>query len=245
MHRSDLAVATITLARDPAEEELLLRSLTLLSERGWPVFVADGGSPDRFVARIGALEHVVLVAPARRGLVAQVDASVRAACASGALRVLYTEPDKHDFFAHRLDGFVRDASVASGVAIASRSDAAFATFPPMQRTAETAINAVCARLVGRDGDYCYGPFLLDPALALHFDAIPDDLGWGWRFVMFVAAHRAGLGVELVEGAFECPADQRDESERERLYRISQLEQNVRGVLTGWHVQEHSTSSNHR
>jgi hypothetical protein len=225
MHRSDLAVATITLARDPAEEELLLRSLTLLSERGWPVFVADGGSPDRFVA--------------------QVDASVRAACASGALRVLYTEPDKHDFFAHRLDGFVRDASVASGVAIASRSDAAFATFPPMQRTAETAINAVCARLVGRDGDYCYGPFLLDPALALHFDAIPDDLGWGWRFVMFVAAHRAGLGVELVEGAFECPADQRDESERERLYRISQLEQNVRGVLTGWHVQEHSTSSNHR
>jgi hypothetical protein len=232
MTADDIAIATISLARDEAEERLLTRALTALDAHGIPMLIADGGSPEHFVGTLRSLRSATLVEPDGRGLVAQVKTSVRAAAATGVRHVLYTEPDKLDFFERHLAAFLAAIPSNAGVAIAARAPAAFATFPIMQHTTETAINAVVAELTGREGDYGYGPFVLDASLARHFDIIPDDLGWGWRFAIFVAAHRAGLRVDLVDGMFECPVDQRDESERDRLYRITQLEQNVRGVLIG-------------
>jgi hypothetical protein len=240
MERSELAIATISLARDREEERLLRRSLSFLDTLAIPTFIADGGSPDSFVAELRSIASVRLVAPSAGGLVAQARASVLAAAASGARRVLYTEPDKESFFTQHLERFLDAApdDDSSGVVIAARDPAALATFPSMQRTTESAINAVCGELSGVHTDYCYGPFLLHPELAAHFDSIPDDLGWGWRFVMFLAAHRMGMRIDIVEGAFECPVDQRDESPRDRLYRITQLEQNVRGTLIGERVDIH-------
>jgi hypothetical protein len=238
MTRSDIAIATITLARDAAEEHALRASLAALVAHDIPVFVADGGSPESFVAELRSLANTTLVEPAGRGLVRQVSASVGSAARSGATRILYTEPDKHVFFERHLSGFLATADADVGVTIAARAPDALATFPPMQRATESAINGVCAELVGRAADYCYGPFLLDAALARHVDILADDLGWGWRFAIFVAAHREGLRVEAIDGPFECPPDQRDETDRDRLYRLTQLEQNVRGVLAGERLDLH-------
>lgn len=235
MTPADCAIATISLARDEAEERLLVNALTALDAHGIPMFIADGGSPESFIATVRSLATARLVVPDGRGLVRQVSASVRAAAASGARVILYTEPDKLLFFERHLASFIDAATDDAGVTIAARTPAAFATFPLMQQTTERAVNGVCSELTGNDGEYCYGPFLLSPQLVGHLESIPEDLGWGWRFAVFVAAHRAGMPLAFVSGRFDCPPGQREESEADRLYRLTQLEQNVRGLLIGTRV----------
>jgi hypothetical protein len=61
-------------------------------------------------------------------------------------------------------------------------------------------------------------------------SIADDAGWGWRPFVFALAARMGLGVTLLEGDYLCPPDQRGEDAGERLHRIRQLQQNVRGLI---------------
>ncbi|HVK38018.1 MAG TPA: hypothetical protein VNA88_05770 [Candidatus Kapabacteria bacterium] len=232
MATADLAIATMTLVRDGNEQRLLTEALSALAAHGIPMFVADGGSPEPFVAELRALAGTTLVEPAGRGLVHQVRAAVHAATASGARRVLYTEPDKLTFFERHLADFLATSRNRAGVVLAARNDDALATFSPTQRATETAINAVAAELTRRPGDYCFGPFLFDADLARHIEKIPDDLGWGWRFALFVAAHRNGTPVTLVPGNFECPQDQRAESDTDVVHRLTQLGDNVRGILIG-------------
>ena len=51
MNDTELAIATITLARRPEEEDLLLRGLAALAASHLPVFVTDGGSASSFLER--------------------------------------------------------------------------------------------------------------------------------------------------------------------------------------------------
>ncbi|HEX8528426.1 MAG TPA: hypothetical protein VF646_00320, partial [Cytophagales bacterium] len=97
MHRTDLSIATMTWARDAAEEALLRRSLALLAGLGVPVFVTDGGSPAPFLDFVRGLPHVTLLSPPRPGLWMQTRTSLRAAYDQGTPFILYTEPDKADF----------------------------------------------------------------------------------------------------------------------------------------------------
>lgn len=114
--------------------------------------------------------------------------------------------------------------------LASRSGAGFKTFPEFQRGTEEAINRCCAEVVGRPFDFSYGPFLLNRALVPPLLEAPGGLGWGWRPYAFGAASRLGYRVESVEGELHCPPEQREDSPRERLYRMRQLSQSVEGLL---------------
>jgi hypothetical protein len=89
--------------------------------------------------------------------------------------------------------FIRRAQAQQGVGVvlASRSAAAFATFPPMLRQTESAFNEWCADVTGTRGDYCYGPFLMHRAMVPHVLRVEPSLGWGWRPSTFVAALRRG------------------------------------------------------
>jgi hypothetical protein len=229
---TDVAVATVTLARDAGEELLLRRSLERLAQLGAGVFVADGGSGAAFRAFLDGLGSVTLVDPEGRGLVAQARASLEAAAASGARGVLYTEPDKEQFFAGGLADFVErtpdDPHV--GVVVASRSAASYATYPPMQRRVEAMVNDLTGEIVGTVADYSYGPFLLNPALVADLRHVEPQVGWGWRPFVFVTAAHRGLRVQRVEGDFPCPPDQREEDAGERLHRMRQLSQNVAGLV---------------
>ena len=142
---ADVAVATITLARDPGEEKLLRVALTTLAKHQRPVFVCDGGSGGEFVEFMRELPGVHLVSPAEPGLVGQVRASLRAAASVGNEFVLYTESDKVDFFERYLSGFLSTAETAraAGCVLASRSAAAFSTFPATQQDTEGSINHLC------------------------------------------------------------------------------------------------------
>src|SRR5919107_5662265 len=98
MEERDVAVATMTWARDALEEGLLRVSLPLLAELNLPVFVTDGGSGRAFVDFLRSLPNFNLCDPPRRGPWQQAGQSIMAAQGSGRAFVLYTEPDKGDFF---------------------------------------------------------------------------------------------------------------------------------------------------
>jgi hypothetical protein len=232
MDPSQVAVATITWARSPDEERLLRRSLRLLAAAGLPVVVADAGGSPAFTAFLGQLPAFCVTVPGPDGLVSQVQASIEGAARLGRPYLLYVEPDKERFFESALRDFIARApdGGGAGVVLASRTDASFSTFPPMQRYAEGVINHLCGQLVERTGDYSYGPFLMSRTLAPHVASLEPRLGWGWRHSTFRAAHRAGLQVHHVAGDYECPPEQRVEDEAERAHRLRQLAQNLLGLL---------------
>jgi hypothetical protein len=158
--------------------------------------------------------------------------------------VLYTEPDKGWFFANRLTGFLNTTRQhEAGVVAAARDEASFATFPPFQQTTETLLNQLCAATWDQPGDFVYGPLLIRPDLLPFLDAVPNDLGWGWRLFVMAVSHRLGLGVATLTDDLPCPPEQRGENdERSRIYRMEQLAQNVRGLALGMKYPFHGSES---
>ena len=227
----ELSIATISWARDDQEEMVLRRALSGLAAFGWPVSVADSGTNARFTAYLRTLPQFTVTVAPERGLVAQVQASISMAAANDAPFILYTEPDKEFFFNERLSTFLAGAprSRDVGVVIPSRSSASFLTYPAMQQYTEGVANQLCADRIAGAGEYFYGPFLMNAALAREVERLDPRLGWGWRPAIFAAARRSGLRVVLQTGDYPCPPDQRDEDEAERLHRIRQLAQNVLGL----------------
>jgi hypothetical protein len=230
MNERDVAIATMTLARDAREQELLCGALRDLAAAGLPVYVTDGGSGADLVDELRRFPNVTLCERTADGLWPQARRSLQAARNSGARFVLYTEPDKKAFFGEQLETFIAEATDDSltGVVLASRSQASLATFPAFQQYTESVINRCCAEVIGQSFDYSYGPFLLQPAIVDRLNALEDRIGWGWRTFTFGIAHRLGLRVEQLLKGCACPADQREESHR--VYRMSQLAQSVEGVV---------------
>ena len=224
-----VCIATISLARDEKEEGTLCASLARLASIGLPVFITDGGSSESFTKFLNSLQNFTLLHA--KGLWPQAKSSIRAAKEAGADFILYTEPDKLEFFSDHLPRLLKQPiDNTLGVLIAGRSFEGFSTFPSFQQMTETAINNCCKEVIGRDTDYCYGPFLFNARLIPYLEALDDDCGWGWRPFVFAVAHRLGLRVECFEGDFNCPEDQRDDDEAERIYRMKQLTQNVNGLV---------------
>ena len=118
----------------------------------------------------------------------------------------------------------------SGIFLASRSVGGFATFPSFQKMTETTINNCCAEVIGKPLDFTYGPFLLNSNLVPYLDLVKEDVGWGWRPYTFIIASRLGYNVDAYVSDFFCPGDQRDDDPKERIYRMRQLEQNIRGIV---------------
>jgi len=232
MDKSKLAIATISWARGADEEQLLRESLAYLAVFDIPVFITDGGSGPYFINFLQSFRHFTVLKSEGRGVWAQARKSVQAAQAAGAHFILYTEPDKRDFFRDYLLRFITAISTdkSTGIVLASRSEKGFATFPAFQKTTETTINQCCAEIIGKPVDYTYGPFLLNCSLVPFFNFLPEDIGWGWRPFAFGLAHRLQYSVTPVTEDFSCPVEQRADSPTERIYRMRQLSQNIQGLV---------------
>jgi len=222
----------MTWARDAAEEGLLRESLEQLAGLGLPVHATDGGSNSAFINFLRGLPGFSVHEAGAPGVWPQARRSIRAATEAGARFVLYTEPDKRDFFGGALRELIREAPAGErvGVVLASRSAESYATFPVFQRHTEDAINHCCAELVGARFDFTYGPFLLNASLVPELSRLPDDIGWGWRPYAFATARRLGYRVESLTRDLPCPPEQREDDPRERIYRMRQLGQSVQGLL---------------
>lgn len=232
MDRKGLSIATITWARDESEEKLLRASLQQLAKLNIPVYITDGGSDERFLSFLRSFPQFHLLNTKVKGVYPQVKSSLQAAFQSGSDFILYTEPDKYDFFARYLRGMLHEAAPGEGVGVilASRSEEGFETFPPFQQMTETTINNCCAEITGKLLDYTYGPFLVKRQLVSWLDLVQEDIGWGWRPYLFGVAARTGYHIEAIVNNFSCPPDQQQDNSSERLYRMRQLTQNIQGIL---------------
>ncbi|HEY7383849.1 MAG TPA: hypothetical protein VH743_09290 [Beijerinckiaceae bacterium] len=227
-----MSVATMTLARTVEEERALRAALRSLAQLGAPVFVSDGGSSEHFRASLRALPNVTVLQPPRPGLVPQIRASLEAASARRTPFVLYTEPDKRQFFERDLERFIADAPdhPGLGASIVARTAASFATFPATQQLTEGTINALFGAEVGVADDFCYGPLILNRELVGRIRDVEDELGWGWRFYVIGAAQRLGYPLHAFATDVPCPPDQRADDVGDRKHRLRQLVQNLEGVL---------------
>lgn len=232
MNRKDLAIATISWARDEGEEELLRAALGQLATLEIPVFVTDGGSKEGFLRYLRSFPHFTVLTAETKGVWPQAKNSLAAAYNTPASFILYTEPDKLFFFKHSLPSLLDSATGHPnlGVLMASRSAAGFSTFPAFQQMTETTINNCCKEVVGKGVDYTYGPFLLHREVVPHLNGLPDNIGWGWRPYAFSVAHQLGYSVEAYVADFNCPPDQREDDAAERIYRMKQLDQNIQGIV---------------
>lgn len=232
----EFVIAAPIWARKPGEAERLYASVAALSELGFPILLADGGSDAAFVESIETLPNVTVYSCAGAGLVRQVRCALSEALALGPRRILYTEPDKCEFIQSRLTGLLeraREESDYFGILLPCRSPASFQTFPAFQQVAESAFNGVCGDVIGQVGDYLYGPIVLNPDLVRYLSGMEAELGWGWRTLLLVVAHRLDMRVRLYEDELPCPLEHRDEgSVKDRAYRLAQMEQNVAGLRQG-------------
>jgi len=224
-----VAVATLTWVRSEAEEHVLRGALEALSRHSLPVAVADKGSSPEFTTFLEGLPGFKVIRNVDGGLVAQVRAAMSCAAQFGRSHILYTEPDKRDFFAARLSTFLSAAPNADLV-IAARDAASFSTYPPWQRRAERIINDLCADLIGIEGDYSYGPFLMPSGMATRLEDMEPSRGWGWRHKLFLAARRSGRSIVHVAAHHPCPPDGVNEDAAERAHRLRQLSQNILGLV---------------
>jgi hypothetical protein len=230
---NSVALVTMTWARTRSDEELLLRSLSTATTLGLPIVIADRNGPPEFVERLSRLSQTAVVPPRGEGLVLQITAAFDAAAACAPETLFYSEPDKEMFFAGAAARLLERARHVGGPALvlAARSEASFATFPPMQRYTESIVNHLCGDLLGVGGDYSYGPFLM-PRRLLSKVTLPPNLGWGWRFAAFRAARCEGLPIVHVPDDLPCPVEQRDEDDADRVHRVRQLSENLLGLITG-------------
>ena len=236
-----IVVVTITLARSSEEARVLERSLRALSKANLPIYVGEGGSEPDFVARLAKLRDVRICSlppNSKPSLVAQLRAAFAAAEASQPDYVIYTEPDKLNFFAKGLPALIDAARQRGrgwpGLVLAARKPRAFATFPEGQKVAESFMNRLAGEALGSEGDYTYGPMLISNSLLPYTRLLPDNLGWGWRFFLMAVARQLRAQVHLSAVGSACPVSQRDEDdERARAYRLRQLVQNVTGLANGW------------
>lgn len=232
MDRKLIAIATITLVRNEREERLLRESLQQLAKLKFPVFITDGGSLPGFLDFLHSFPNFVLSPAKASGVWNQAKSSLLEAYQSNADFIFYTEPDKHDFFRLTLPGILRQLQLneKSGIVLASRSEAAFKSFPSFQQMTETTINNCCAEVIGKKYEFTYGPFLLNKRLIQYLNLVQEDIGWGWRPYIFSIANKLGFTVETVVGDFFCPPLQHEDTPSERVYRIKQLHQNIQGLL---------------
>ena len=230
MNKSEVAIATMSWARNEQEEALLRQSLEQLAQLDVPVFITDGGSGESFLEFLRSYPHFTLLEPAK-GAWMQTRSSLLAAYHSGTKAIFYTEPDKASFFTHHLSDFMHEASFDenTGVVLAARSLRGFGSFPQFQQMTETTINNCCEEIIGEAFDYVYGPFLLNCKLIPYLKDLTPNIGWGWRPYTFNIAKRLGFSVNAISGDYLCPPDQLQDDPAERLYRMRQLSQNIEGL----------------
>jgi len=231
---SSLAIATMTRVRNDDDASILCASLTALSSCGYPVFVADAGSIPTFKDFLSRLPNTTAWEE-DPNLVRQIKASMGKAEHSGARFLIYTEPDKREFFTAGLLAYAQSVTESvdvPAVVVATRSETSLKTFPRYQQLTEGLFNRMARALLELPiSDYVYGPLLLNVRTTSDFIRhAGEELSWGWRAYVIGRAALAGLPVVPWTTSVPCPSAQRAEDDQpEIVHRLSQLEENIHGL----------------
>ena len=230
MNKKDISIVTMTRAK-PDDYKLHQAALRELAAHGLPTVITDGGSGEEFLSYLNSFPNFMVQRVEQAGAFLQIKTSFDIAQQFATPYVLYTEPDKQFFFQRRLAEFIERASVhnTTGIIIPARTAESFTSYPESQRFTETFTNQLCGRIVGKNGDFSYGPLLIHRTLIPYLSLLEVKIGWGWRPFLFGVARRLRLEISQIELDLPCPIEQRADGESELFHRMRQLQQNVRGL----------------
>ena len=135
IHPDNICIATISWARNEAEEKLLTSSLSELASFQLPVYITDGGSTPSFLEFLHTFQNFHVLQAHEKGVYAQARNSLFAGYDAGTPFIFYTEPDKQAFFLNGLKQLLGEATdeEKTGIYHAARSAKGFGTFPSFQQ----------------------------------------------------------------------------------------------------------------
>ncbi len=222
MEKTKFAIATMADERygDAALTLAGIQRLTqFYAQFDAPVIVADGGSSENFLKNMKAA-GVQDIYNVTGGLTNQLVRSMQEA-ATIADYVIYTEPDKLDWFNGDFSRIFADYAPGHFSPIA-RTDEVFSTFPVSQQNAERRLNDFLIKYAGVKGDYGYGPRVFPSSLADSLSEINQDIRWGTLTHLLIRAKERGIPFQMLYLAASCPFSQREENNPE--YRNRQTAQ---------------------
>jgi hypothetical protein len=225
------AIATMTRARNQNEAELLYCALSSLARLGVRIFVTDDPtSVPEFTQAMKKLPNVRLQ-QGGHSLAQRIKWSLRRAMRHADF-VIYTEPDKKDFFEKGIEALLHQAQGDEAVlTIAARDESSLATFPDGQRWTESSFAELANRLLGPLPDLLYGPLAFQTrSVGELIEQAPEDVGWGWRTYVVARCALAKLKIASYSTYLPCPHQQSGEDgKNDRVYRLQQLIENIRGL----------------
>ena len=237
MKKDNLAIATMTYDKK-GDPELMLKSMELLSQLPYKVYISDGGSSKDFTDSLKDMGHNVSSA---NGLNYQLQDSISKA-SDNAESVLYTEPDKYNWFKTGLKKTIEQYYDGNkGFSAVGRTRSQNATFPSFQQKYEQEMNKIISWYTGVDGDFIYGPKIFPSSLGKQVKEINFDMGWGILMFLVGRADKMNLPLNILNTAVSCPLNQR--SEDNELYRLKQYNDNMRGFLKGINIFEDYKKNN--
>jgi len=223
----NIAIATMT-CENKGSFELMKASLEALSRLPYAVYIADGGSSREFVESLEKMGHSV--EQVLGDLTAQHKGAILRASDSHDF-VLYTEPDKYDWFCQGLEETVElYMGGEQGFGVVSRNVEQLKTFPETQQKWERKMNDLITKRIGINGDFIYGPKLFPQLLGYSVRGIDRDMGWGTLMFLVAKAHKLGVPINNIYTAVSWPIGKRDIDNEE--YRMKQFNDNKAGFELG-------------
>lgn len=234
MKKHDIAITTVSWARDHHEEKIIFESLQKLSELELPIIVADRGSPYSFVKKMRTLPNVNILEA--EDLTDQLIQSHQIASEFGE-NLFYIAPDRQDFVEKYAHEFVEKFRTFTKPTLfsASRTPKSFATYPQFQQRAEGFVSYVIGDYVGHEEDYLFGPKIYPASLVHYFKFITGNLGWGLEAFVYVVAHRLGIKFDFLPCTVDAPKDFLRNANEQKLYRLTVAKWEMRGFLEGLQI----------
>jgi len=245
MKKGNLAIVSMSFVKpeDTALQERILSTMKAFTDRGYPVYVADGGSPDEFVRNIKGLgvnvitkEELIECYGQHPKLPGQHKSAYFAALDDGAEHCLYSEPDKKEWAeSGNLELAVKqyfNEQLEHGEI--ARTPEQMQTFPAAQQITEGILNKQLGLWTGVEGDYIYGPQISSKGLIETIDHIPNNPSLGWATVTWlpIIATMRGMKLGMLNYGLGCPTEQQTEVTQEDVeYRLKQGRDNLMGINT--------------
>jgi hypothetical protein len=231
--KTDIAIATPSWVRTPAESQVVIETITAYGALGIPVVVVDGGSPAAEQDKIKNISNVLWFEA--KGLNEQLRVAHEEA-QKVADHIFYTHSDKLDFAQHearKLMDYYRQLP-NKGILIPTRTPGSFATYPEYQQKAEEFLSWFIGDYLKHHADYYAGPTIYPAQLVDYLPQLTGDIGWGIEAYFYVLAKRLNLPFDFISVDFKAPANIEDD-ETTNNYRIKIVAQQIEAFLQGQKV----------
>jgi glycosyltransferase involved in cell wall biosynthesis len=176
VNRDNVAVVTMTMAKDPKLAETILTTFKNLKKQGYNNIIAvDGGSIPALIIEAEKL-GVKFVKETGKGIASAQNQAYQEGYKTGKPIVAYTEPDK-TLFPENMDALV-DAVEKNklDIAVAKRTKAEFKRLTLSQRAGETFGNVMTAIVAGRWTDALSGPRVVRREVIPEFGHYVEKIG---------------------------------------------------------------------